>query len=90
MTNLEKFKEAYVACLTKVVTENPEDYLYKIEHVPLVVEKMIKCILAGESVMIGPAMKATARKLKIEATMKAVRAYLSEKPKSTAKIEAKS
>lgn len=90
MTNLEKFKEAYIACLTKAVTENPEDYLYKIEHVPLVVEKMIKCILAGESVMISPAMKATARKLKIEATMKAVRAYLSEKPKSTAKIEAKS
>lgn len=76
MTNLEKFREAYVACLTKAVTENPEDYLYKIEHVPLVVEKMIKGILAGESVHISPGLKATARKLGIKATMTAFREYL--------------
>lgn len=83
MTNLEKFREAYIVHLTRAVTENPEDYLYKIEHVPLVVEKMIKAILAGESFMIGPCMKATARELKIKTTMKAVRGYLNEDAKAT-------
>lgn len=76
MTNLEKFKEAYVECLTKVVTIKPDEYAYPTSEVPKVVANMTKAILAGESVSIGPGFKATARKLGIKSTMAAFREYL--------------
>lgn len=81
MTNLEKFKVAYIECLAKVVTKDPDDYAYKIEEVPKVVAKMTKAILAGESVSISCGLKATARKLGIKSTMTAFREYLDVKSK---------
>jgi hypothetical protein len=81
MTNFEKFREAYVECLTKVVTAKPDEYAYPISEVPEVVANMTKAILAGESVSIGPGLKATARKLGIKSTMTAIREYLDVKSK---------
>ena len=81
MTNLEKFREAYIECLTKVVISDPENYAYPTSEVPKVVDKMIRAITAGESVNTGPALKATARKVGIKPTMTTIREYLDVKSK---------
>ena len=77
MTNVEKFREAYIEKLTAAVQAHPDEYFYKIDQVPVVVEKMIKALAAG-SANIGPAIKAAARKVGIKSTQKAIQEYLKE------------
>lgn len=79
MTNLEKFREAYIATLTKVVEADPEEYAYEVSEVPKAVDKMIKHVMAGEDV-VSVAIKSAAKKLKIKPTLTAIREYLNAKP----------
>lgn len=75
--NVEQFKTAYLAMLKAAVEKNPQDFVYGPEGVPACVEKMLPALARGGA-LVGPAVKAAARKCGIKPTAKAIKAFLTE------------
>ncbi len=75
MTNVERFRSAYLVALAHEVETNPDDYLYTVDKVPTVVEKMIPAFAKGEA-SIGPACKKAARACGIKTTIGAIKTFL--------------
>jgi hypothetical protein len=77
MTNREKFRAAYLEKLTDQVAKHPEEYLYPVEQVPIVCDKMIASLAIGQA-SNSPAIKAVCRALGIKSTYSAIKAYLAD------------
>jgi len=75
-SKLEAFMEVYARALAKAVLEHPEVYVYPVEDVPAVVEKMRPAIAIMNVNIDGYAFKATCKEIGIKHTRKAIRDYL--------------
>lgn len=61
-SNEDRFREVYTKLLTERVIKYPQEYMYPITDVPVVVERMINAIKRG-GFNNSPTIKATARQL---------------------------
>jgi hypothetical protein len=77
MNNRDTFRAAYLEKLTEAHAKHPEEYFYAAKQIPIVVDMMILSLVTGGA-NIGPAVKATCRKVGIKATYGAIKAYLTE------------
>jgi hypothetical protein len=71
----ERFARAYRETLAKYVRDQPEEYAYNLDQVPIVVDKMIASLSNGRA-SLGPAVNAAARACGIKPTQKAIKDYL--------------
>ena len=71
----ETFKQVYTEELTKAVRDNPKEYAWPIENVPVVVDKMMAALVAGTANKDGQAIKATCKRLGIKYTYKGIKEY---------------
>jgi hypothetical protein len=76
-THREKFARAYRETLSKYVREQPHEYAYTLDQVPIVVEKMVTSLANGRA-SLGPAVNAAARACGIPPTQRAIKQYLTE------------
>jgi hypothetical protein len=77
LTPRERFARAYRETLSRYVREQPEEYAYSLDQVPVVVEKMVASLATGRA-SLGPAVNAAARACGIKPTQTAIRQYLTE------------
>lgn len=75
--NQRRFAEVYAVKLAEAIARHPEEYAYKVDKIPGVIAKMIPALARGSANVEGAA-KATARALKIKATIGGIKAFLSE------------
>jgi hypothetical protein len=89
LTPRERFARAYRETLARYVREQPDEYAYTLDQVPIVVEKMVASLSQGRA-SLGPAVNAAARACGIKATQTAIRAYLNLEPSREDGSDAKS
>lgn len=75
MTNRERFADEYKKALIKYIQNNPDKYMYGINHVPEMVVKFVPSLAKGEA-SLGPASKAAARACGIRPTIGAIKSFL--------------
>jgi phytoene/squalene synthetase len=73
---LAQFARLYEANLRRAVLEYPTEYVYAVEAVPQVAERMLRAIRAGGYNKDSRAIKATCKELGIKHTYKAIDEYL--------------
>lgn len=77
LSRRELFAQAYRETLSRYVREQPHEYVYGLEQVPAVVDKMVKSLAEGRA-SLGPAVNAAARACGVKPTQTAIREYLNE------------
>lgn len=75
ISHRERFARAYRETLARYVREQPEEYAYTLDQVPIVVDKMIASLAKGHA-SLGPAVNAAARACGIKPTQTAIKEYL--------------
>ncbi len=75
-TNFDTFAQVYAEELQKAVLAYPEEYVWPVENVPTVAQKMIQAFRAGTYNKDSRAIKATCKRLNIKHTYTAINAYL--------------
>lgn len=75
MTNKEKFRETYIVTLTKAHKRKPEEYGYKEDYIPVVVDRMIVALSNGTA-NIGNSIQNAACRLNVKPTAKAIKEFL--------------
>jgi hypothetical protein len=73
----ERFAREYRAYLSRFIREQPREYVYTLEQVPIVVDKMVAS-LANGGAYVGPAIEAAAKACGIPPTQSAIRSYLNQ------------
>jgi hypothetical protein len=73
---LANFARLYEANLRHAVLEYPTEYVYPVETVPQVAEKMLRAIRTGSYNKDSRAIKATCKELGIKHTYKSIDEYL--------------
>lgn len=76
MNNIDSFVETYRKELSKAIQTYPDKYVYGLEAVPSVVEKMSKAFIRGSFLIDGYAIKQTCKTLGIKVTYKAIASYI--------------
>jgi hypothetical protein len=75
---IEAFIVVYHDKLVECVQTMPDEYAYKVEDVPKVVEKMKKAFVADSyNIQGSPAIRKTCKALGISYTRKAIKAFIS-------------
>ena len=75
---LDTFISVYAVQLAKAHAQAPDEYLWRIETLPTVVERMKKAIENGSFNHEGNGFKWTCKELGIKHTRKAIQEYLRE------------
>lgn len=66
------FRVVYGEELKRAVSEHPEEYAYGVERVPVVADRMVAALKAGNADVKSRAVKATCKRLGIKATVGSV------------------
>lgn len=74
--NLNTFLEVYGKQLLKARIEHPDDYIWPIDQLPQVLERMSKAIERGSFNKDSHAFKATCKELNIKHTYKAIKEFI--------------
>jgi len=76
MSNLEKLKSVYAKNLAQAHASKPEDYVWPIEELPTVLERMYAAIDKMSFNKDGHAWKLTCKELGIPHTYKAIEEFI--------------
>ena len=76
MNNLDVFIKVYERQLTNAVRDYPQEYMWPVENVPVVAQKMRVAFSKGSYNKDGRAIKATCKELGIKYTYPAINSYL--------------
>ena len=77
------FGAVYRVELEKAVKDHPEEYVWPVENVPVVADRMMAAIRAGTFNKDSRAIKATFKAFGLKHTYKALREWLGEEEETT-------
>lgn len=76
MTPKEAFRSAYMLELAKAHKSNPAAYVWPIEQLPVIVEKMMNALERGGANIDSPAIKAACRVCKFKPSIARIKVFL--------------